>query len=143
MFYGQHYHNVDKKGRVFMPAKFRDELGEEFMLCKSSNGKHCICVYPMSEWDKLDERLTALEDFDSEELARYIYAGAEKLSYDAQGRILIPQSLRLYAELDDEAAIIGMSSRIEIWSAKAFKADEARETPESIAALARRLGFKG
>ena len=141
MFFGQNYHNVDKKGRVFVPAKYREELGEEFMLSRSPDGKRCLCIYPMDEWAKIDEKLKALSGVQAGKLVRFMYSGAEVVSCDAQGRVLIPQNLREYAELDGEAAIIGMSSKLEIWNGNAFRAEEAEETPESIAELARQLGF--
>ena len=141
MFFGQHYHNVDKKGRVFVPAKYREELGEEFMLSRSPDGKRCLCIYPMVEWQKIDEKLKALPAVQAGKLIRFMYAGAEQVSCDAQGRVLNPQKLREYAELDGEAAVIGMSSKLEIWNGAAFKAEEAEETPESIAELAQLLGF--
>ncbi len=141
MFFGQHYHNVDKKGRVFVPAKYREELGEEFMLSRSPDGKRCLCIYPMVEWQKIDEKLKALPAVQAGKLIRFMYAGAEQVSCDAQGRVLIPQNLREYAELDGEAAVIGMSSKLEVWNGAAFKAEEAEETPESIAELAQLLGF--
>ena len=141
MFFGQHYHNVDKKGRVFVPAKFREELGTEFMLSRSPDGKRCLCVYPMSEWQKVDERLKSLPAVQAGKLVRFMYSGAEQVSCDGQGRVLIPQNLREYADLDGEAAVIGMSSKLEIWNSEAFKSYEAEETPESIAELAELLGF--
>ena len=141
MFFGQHYHNVDKKGRVFVPAKYREELGEEFMLSRSPDGKRCLCIYPMIEWQKIDEKLKALPAVQAGKLIRFMYSGAEQVSCDSQGRVLIPQNLREYAELDGEAAVIGMSSKLEIWNGDAFRAEEAEETPESIAELAELLGF--
>lgn len=140
MFFGQHYHNVDKKGRVFVPAKYREELGDEFMLSRSFDNR-CICVYPMSEWEKIDEKLKALPASRAGKLIRFMYSGAEKVSCDAQGRVLIPQPLREYASLTDEAAVIGMSSKLEIWNGAAFRAEEEEETTESVAALAEELGF--
>ena len=97
MFFGTHNHSVDKKGRVFVPAKYREELGEEFMLSRSPDGKRCLCVYPMSEWQKIDERLKALPAVAAGKLVRFMYSGAEVSSCDAQGRVLIPQNLREYA----------------------------------------------
>ena len=141
MFFGQHYHNVDKKGRVFVPAKYREELGEEFMLSRSPDGKRCLCVYPMSEWQKVDERLKSLPAVQAGKLVRFMYSGAEQVSCDGQGRVRIPQNLREYADLDGEAAVIGMSSKLEIWNSEAFQSYEAEETPESIAELAELLGF--
>ena len=141
MFYGQHYHSVDKKGRVFVPAKYRDELGEEFMLSRSPDGKRCLCIYPMSEWEVIDAKLKALPAVKAGKLIRFMYSGAELSSCDSQGRILIPQNLREYAGLQGETAIIGMSSKLEIWDSAAFREEEAEETPESIAELAGELEF--
>ena len=141
MFFGQHYHNVDKKGRVFVPAKYREELGEEFMLSRSPDGKRCLCIYPMSEWKIIDEKLKALPAVQAGKLVRFMYSGAEQVSCDGQGRVLNPQSLREYAGRAGEAAVIGMSSEVEIWNGDAFRKEEAEETPESIAELAQLLGF--
>jgi MraZ protein len=141
MFFGQHYHNVDKKGRVFVPAKFREELGEEFMLCCSSDGQRCLCVYSMEEWEKIDQRLKALPSSQAGLLIRFMYSGAEKVSCDAQGRVLIPQNLRDHARLEGEATIIGMSSKIEIWNAASYKSFEEEISLEQIAALAQQLNF--
>ena len=141
MFFGQHNHSIDKKGRVFVPAKYREELGETFMLSRSPDGKRCLCIYPMSEWQIIDEKLKSLPAVQAGKLVRFMYSGAEQLTCDGQGRILIPQNLREYAELEGETTIIGMSSKLEVWNATAFKAEEAEETPESIAELAQLLGF--
>ncbi len=141
MFFGQHFHSIDKKGRVFVPAKYRDELGEEFMLSRSPDGKRCLCVYPMEEWDIIDKKLKSLPAVQAGKLLRFIYSGAERLSCDSQGRVLIPQNLRDYADLQGDTAIIGMSSKLEIWNSEQFKTEEAEETPESIAELAQMLGF--
>ena len=141
MFYGQHYHSIDKKGRVFVPAKYRDELGEEFMLSRSPDGKRCLCIYPMSEWQVIDSKLKALPAVKAGKLIRFMYSGAELSSCDNQGRILIPQNLREYAGLQGETAIIGMSSKLEIWDSALFRAEESEETPESIAELAQELEF--
>ena len=120
MFFGQHNHSVDKKGRVFVPAKYREELGQEFMLSRSPDGKRCLCVYPIGEWQKIDEKLKSLPAVQAGKLVRFMYSGAD---------------------LKGDAAIIGMSSKLEIWDSEAFKAEQAEETPESIAQLAELLGF--
>lgn len=141
MFYGRHNHNIDKKGRVFVPAKFREELGEEFMLCCSVDGQRCLCVYSMAEWEKVDQKLQSLPSSVAGPLIRYMYSGAEKVSCDAQGRVLIPQNLREHARLESEATIIGMSSKIEIWSVDAFKNFEEELSPEQISELAQKLNI--
>ena len=141
MFFGQHNHSVDKKGRVFVPAKYREELGQEFMLSRSPDGKRCLCVYPIGEWQKIDEKLKSLPAVQAGKLVRFMYSGAELSTCDSQSRVLIPQNLREYADLKGDAAIIGMSSKLEIWDSEAFKAEQAEETPESIAQLAELLGF--
>ena len=109
MFFGQHNHSVDKKGRVFVPAKYREELGQEFMLSRSPDGKRCLCVYPIGEWQKIDEKLKSLPAVQAGKLVRFMYSGAELSTCDSQGRVLIPQNLREYADLKGDAAIIGIS----------------------------------
>ena len=139
MFMGEYSHSIDAKGRLIIPSKFREDLGESFVLTKGLDG--CLSIYPMDEWQKIDEKLKALPGVQAGKLVRFMYSGAEISSCDSQGRVLIPQNLREYAGLEGETAIIGMSSKLEIWDGAAFRAEEAEETPESIAELARELGF--
>ncbi len=108
VLFGGYQHNIDKKGRVFIPAKLREELGSGFMICRGIYGKRCLCVYSAEEWDKLVEKIGTLPSTKSSAVKRFLYDGAFSVDFDSQGRILIPPVLREYANLEGEAHIIGM-----------------------------------
>ena len=131
MLYGGYDHNVDKKGRVFIPAKFRDDLGETFIICRGISGKRCLCVYPFSEWEKLVAKISELTSSQASGIKRFIFDGAFNVEFDAQGRILIPPSLREYASLQGNAHLIGMNSYVELWASELW-AEEDVFTPEDI-----------
>jgi len=115
VLYGEFQHTIDSKGRVIIPARFREELGERFILTKGTDG--CICAYSLSEWNKFDAKLSQLPTSDPKvrEYLRFVYSGATECETDKQGRILIPQNLREYASLEKEILIIGVSTKAEIW----------------------------
>lgn len=121
MFIGEYQHNLDAKGRLTLPSKFRDDLGDEFFITKGMD--NCLFVFPQKEWDKIDEKINGLQlsRKESRGLARLFYAGAINVSLDKMGRVLLPQSLRGYAKLEKEAIIIGVSSRVEIWDKEAWE----------------------
>ena len=141
MFYGQYNHNIDKKGRMFVPAKFREELGEKFILCKGIEGKPCLCVYPLSEWQKLDEKIKSLPTIQAGKVIRFLYAGATEMECDAQGRMLVPQNLRDFASLEGDTAVLGMSTHLEVWNGEMYERENAEATPASIADILSGLNF--
>lgn len=116
MFMGEHQHTVDGKGRLFMPGKFREDLGESFIVTRGL--EHCLFVYPLQEWHVLTEKLKALPftRADARAFMRFFYSGAVKCELDKQGRILIPNNLREHAKLIKDVMVIGVSNRVEIWS---------------------------
>lgn len=116
MFYGEYQHTVDPKGRVIVPSKFREGLGEKFIVTKGLD--NCLFAYSMEEWGNLEAKLKALPftDKDVRSFVRFFFSGATECEADKQGRILIPQNLRDYAGLAKEVYIIGVSARIEIWN---------------------------
>jgi len=116
MFIGEYQHTIDTKGRVFMPVKFREKLGEKFVVTKGLD--NCLFVYPNEEWQNLERKLRTLPLTSKEARAfiRFFFAGAAECEADKQGRILIPSNLREYASLVKEVAIIGVSTRVEIWN---------------------------
>ena len=116
MLFGGYQHNIDKKGRVFIPAKLREELGEEFYICRSIFGKRCLCVYSQEEWDKLVQQISTLPNTKSNDVKRFLYDGTFTVGFDSQGRILIPANLREYAGIDKDVVSVGVLSRVEIWS---------------------------
>lgn len=115
-------HSVDNKGRVFVPAKMRDILGEKFIVTRGIG--HCLFVFSMEKWDELCEKLRTLPltDQDSQKFVRLLLAFAVECEPDKQGRVLIPQMLRDYAELTESAVVLGLMSRAEIWSPKNWQA---------------------
>ena len=141
MLFGGYQHNIDKKGRVFIPAKLRDELGESFMICRGIYGNRCLCVYSEEQWSKLVEKIGTLPSTKSSAVKRFLYDGAFNVEFDSQGRILIPPVLREYAQLEGEAHIIGMDSNLEIWNTELWNLENAQYTPESIASIMEELNF--
>ncbi|WP_010252207.1 division/cell wall cluster transcriptional repressor MraZ [Acetivibrio cellulolyticus] len=115
MFYGEYQHSVDAKGRVIVPSKFRDGLGEKFIVTKGLD--NCLFAYSAEEWSNLETKLKSLPftDKDVRAFVRFFFAGATECEVDKQGRILLPQNLREYAGLDKDIYVIGVSTRVEIW----------------------------
>jgi len=122
LFIGEYQHTIDSKGRVILPAKFREELGEKFVVTKGLD--HCLFVYPNGEWSNLEKKLRTLPltSKDARAFIRFFFAGAAECGVDKQGRILIPANLRQHADLNKELAIIGVSTRVEIWDRDAWDA---------------------
>lgn len=115
MFMCEYNHTVDAKGRLIIPAKFRETLGDEFVVCKGLD--HCLYVYSNQDWEAFAKQLTSLPltDKDARQFVRFFMSGASQVEVDKQGRILVPPSLRTYAQLDKEVILAGAGHRIEIW----------------------------
>jgi len=122
MFMGEYQHTIDPKGRLFIPVKFREDLGDSFVVTKGLD--NCLFVYSLDEWKRLEARLKALPftKADARAFTRLFFSGATECELDKQGRILLPANLRDYAGLDKEAVVIGVSSRVEIWSKERWDA---------------------
>ena len=116
MLMGQFQHSLDSKGRMIIPSKFRELLGDSFVLTKGLDG--CLFVYPKEEWVLLEQELKSLPftQKDARAFIRFFFAGAVEAEMDKQGRILIPPHLLEHANIDKEVVIIGVSNRAEIWS---------------------------
>ena len=116
MFMGEYNHTIDAKGRLIIPAKFREPLGEEFVLTRGLDG--CLYIYPMDEWEAFEEKLRALPltNKDARAFSRFFVAGATTCELDKQGRILVPQTLREFAGLIKDVVLTGNLTRIEVWS---------------------------
>lgn len=116
MLIGEYKHNIDTKGRLIVPAKFREELGVTFVLTRGLDG--CLFGYPMEQWKILQEKLKQLplSKKDARSFVRFFYSAAVEADIDKQGRINIPSNLLDYAKIDKECRIVGVSDRIEIWS---------------------------
>ena len=116
MFIGEYQHTIDPKGRIIMPSKFREGLGDRFVVTKGLD--ECLFVYSVEEWANLEEKLKSLPltNKDARAFIRFFFSGASECEVDKQGRILIPSNLREFAQLDKEIVVTGVSTRIEIWS---------------------------
>ncbi len=141
MLFGGFDHKIDKKGRVFIPSAFRDELGESFIICKGIYGKRCLCVYSKEEWKVLVDKIGTLPSTRSSSVKRFLYDGAFNVEFDAQGRILVPPVLREYAGFDSEVHIIGMDSNLEIWDSSLWNEENDNNTLESISSVMEELNF--
>lgn len=141
MFMGEYSHSVDTKGRLIMPAKFREQLGEEFVVTKGLDG--CLFVYPMEEWKRIEEKFreVPLTTKDARKFSRFFFAGAASLEVDKQGRILIPGVLREFAELEKEVVLVGVLSRIEIWSREQWETSSSYDDMDEIAEHMAELGL--
>ena len=122
MFIGEHQHSIDDKGRLIIPSKFREDLGYEFIMTKGLD--NCLFVYPKSEWQMVEEKLKTLPltNRDARAFIRFFFAGASECTLDKQGRVLVPANLREHSKLEKEAVIIGVSTRMEIWSKEEWDA---------------------
>lgn len=116
MFMGEHQHNIDQKGRIIVPAKFREELGPSFVLTRGLD--QCVFGYPLEEWKQLEQKLKALPftKKDARAFTRFFFSGAVECELDKQGRVNVAPPLRQYAKLEKECVVIGVSNRVEIWS---------------------------
>ncbi len=116
-FMGTYTHTVDDKGRAFIPSKFRDGLGDNFVVCKGFHEK-CLYVLPNAVFDAIGEKLMGESLFDESiaKVQREFYSNSAEVSLDKQGRIVIPQDLRDYAGITKETVIVGAGARIEMWN---------------------------
>ena len=132
---GEYQHALDTKGRLIIPAKFREELGQGAVLTRGLD--NCLFLFPVSEWGILEEKLKTLPltKSDARQFVRFLFSGATECGIDKQGRISIPPNLREFAQVNKEAVVIGVSSRIEIWSKERWESyvDLAETSFEEIA----------
>ena len=141
MFMGEYHHSIDNKGRLIVPSKFREDLGEMFIITRGLD--QCLFGYPLSEWKLIEEKLKALPltKKDARAFTRFFFSGATESELDKQGRINIPAPLLQYAKLDKECVILGVSNRIEIWSKQIWE-DYFSQSEESFAEIAENMiGF--
>jgi len=141
MFMGEYNHTIDAKGRLIVPSKFRELLGEEFILTKGLDG--CLSIYPMSEWEIFEEKLKdlPLTNKNARTFSRFFVAGATQCELDKQGRILVPATLREFAELDKEVILTGNITRIEIWSKIKWSENSSYGDMDAIAEGMQEMGI--
>ena len=141
MFMGEYNHTIDAKGRLIIPSRFRELLGEEFILTKGLDG--CLSIYPMDEWTAFEEKLRALplQDKGTRAFTRFFVAGATYCELDKQGRILVPQTLREFAGLEKDVVLTGNLNRIEIWSKEKWSENCNYDDMDGIAERMQEMGI--
>lgn len=123
MFMGEYNHTIDSKGRLIVPSRFRDSLGDNFVVTKGLDG--CLLIYGNPEWTAFEEQLKTLPTSQkaTRQFVRFFLAGACEAEVDKQGRILLPQNLREFAKLDKDVVLVGVGKNIEIWDKASYDAD--------------------
>ena len=133
MFMGEYNHTIDTKGRLIIPTKFRDQLGDEFIVTKGLDG--CLFAFPKNEWQIFEEKLRTLplNQKSTRKFTRFFVAGACMCELDKQGRILLPQTLREFAGLEKDVVLAGNLNRVEIWSKANWDENNAYDDMDDIA----------
>jgi MraZ protein len=138
VFLGEYHHSIDEKGRMIIPAKFRDALGSSFIMTRGLD--RCLFVYPREEWNLLEQKLKALPlmKSDARAFTRFFFSGATECELDRQGRVNIPPNLREHANLIKETVVIGVSNRVEVWSKENWE-QYNKESEQSFNEIAEKL----
>ena len=141
MLIGEYEHSLDVKGRIIMPAKFRDDIGDKFIVTKGLDG--CLFAFSKEEWTKFEEKLSTLpiSNKDARSFTRFFFAGAIDCELDKQGRFLISSNLREFAAFNKDVVIVGMNSRIEIWSKEKWEECNDNLSADDIAEKMEMLGI--
>ena len=136
---GEYQHTLDAKGRLFIPAKLREQLGDSFVVTKGLD--ECLFLYPQKAWDELEQKIRQLPMSKSRGLQRFFLSSAADVTVDRQGRIVIPTTLRSYANLERDVVVFGVGERAELWDARRWNAYTDDLDCESIAQAMEELGF--
>ena len=141
MLIGEYEHSLDAKGRLIMPAKLREDIGEKFIITKGLDG--CLFAFSLEEWKNFEQKLRSLpiSNKDARAFSRFFFAGAIDCEIDKQGRFQISSNLREFAELTKEVVIIGMDSRLEIWSKDKWQNTDDEISADEIAEKMEMLGI--
>lgn len=131
MFIGEYQHNIDEKGRLSVPAKFRSDLKDGVVVTRGLD--HCLFLYPKEEWKQMAEKLAALpiSQKKSRAFARLMLAGAWDAKLDSQGRVILPEYLRQYSNISKKTIITGLYNRLEIWDEESWSQYKAKTEAES------------
>lgn len=143
MFIGEYQHTIDTKGRMIIPSRFREDLGDRFVVTKGLD--NCLFIYSVEEWSILEAKLKTLPltNKDARAFVRFFFSGATECEVDKQGRILVPGNLRDYAELDKDVSVIGVATRVEVWDKDKWSKYNGDEniSPDIIAEKMEALGI--
>jgi len=137
---GEYRHVVDAKNRLFIPAKFRDELGESFYITRKIMEK-CLAIYSEAEWQKFSEKLNTLPDSKVGKIKQFIYSKTAQVIPDTHGRILLPSNLITYAEIDKNVVVAGIGDHVQIWNESAWDAKEEEIDIKEMEELFTELGL--
>ena len=136
---GEYQHSLDNKGRLFIPAKLREELGEVFFITLSM--ERCLCAYSAENWQSFSDKVSAMP-YVKQRRMRPLFAYAARCELDSQGRTIIPQNLRAYANLTKNVTVIGCNNHAELWDSETWQSVyDSEATPENIAAAMEELDF--
>ena len=141
MLLGEYIHNIDLKGRVSIPSKFRDDLGQSFIVTKGID--HCLFIYSKTEWNIFEEKLKSLPvtNLNARNFVRFFFSGATECVLDKTGRINIPNNLLEYAGITKELAIIGVATRVEIWDKTKWEQYSNMDNLEELTSCMSELGI--
>ena len=141
MLIGEYEHSLDVKGRIIMPSKFREDIGDKFIVTKGLDG--CLFAFSKEEWTKFEEKLSQLPISNKEAriFTRFFFAGAIDCELDKQGRFLIPANLRDFAGFIKDVVIVGMNSRVEIWSKEKWEQCNDNLSADDVAEKMEMLGI--
>lgn len=136
---GEYQHSIDTKGRLFLPARLREELGSVFYMTRGLD--NCLFLYSADSWRAIEERVSALSLAKARKLQRALFAGAARCELDSQGRFVVPAKLRQWAFLEKDVTILGVAERAEIWASERWQEQEEALDAESLAEGMEELGF--
>lgn len=140
MYTGEYNHTIDTKGRMIIPAKYREALGESFMITRGV--EHNLSIYDMNQWQDYVERLSSLPgNGEARKMIRFIVAGAVEAEIDKQGRILVPANLREWAGIEKDVVLAGVIGHIEVWSKEKYEEATAFDNMDNIAEHMAELGL--
>ena len=139
LFVGEHKHSLDAKNRLFIPAKYRDMLGDSFYITRKM--EKCLAIYSEAEWQKFSEKLNTLPDSKVGKIKTFIFSKTAQVIPDTHGRILLPSNLITYAEIDKNVVIAGIGDHVQVWNESAWDAKEAEIDLHEMEDLFAQLGL--
>ena len=136
---GEYRHTIDAKNRLFIPAKFREELGNEFFITRKT--ETCLAIYPPEKWKALSDKLNSFPDSQVAQIKRFIFSKSAALTPDPHGRIIVPSDLLKHAKIEKSTVIAGVGDYAEIWAEDLYDKQESEIDMAEMDALLRQLGL--
>ncbi len=130
MFTGEYWYSMDSKGRISVPAKLRESLGDEFKICKGFD--KCVCIYPIKDWEEFAQKIKSLPETSQRRARRYFFSGTVDGVLDSQGRITVTPAYKQFASLEKDVVIIGNDNHIEIWDSSVWESEQEFMTSEDV-----------